>query len=175
VKIEVIDNFLTSYHRDSYANMFGGMTNEGAALFPWYFINNLNGEERLGNFYFNYTLIESFRVYNQEGLHFFNPILSKLNVSIDRVSRLKVNLYPWTSRRIHHKSHSDYDPGQNLTTCLYYVNTSNRVTIFDGKKKIRCKGNRAIIFDGSIKHHSTTPTDTNYGISINIDYREKDL
>ena len=87
------------------------------------------------------------------------------------LNRLKINLYPWTSRRIHHQTHTDYSSGQNLITCLYYVNDSNRYTIFDGKKKIRCKGNRAIFFDGSNEHHSTTPIDVNYACSINIDYK----
>ena len=50
------------------------------------------------------------------------------------------------------------------------MHESNRLTIFDGKQKIKCKNNRAIIFDGSIPHHSTTPTDANYACSVNIDY-----
>ena len=174
MKIEIIDNFLTSYQSNSYINSFNGMM-EGTGLFPWYFCNNLNGEEKRGNFYFNHTVVQGFQVFNQEQVLLFNPLLSKLKISIDRVCRLKVNLYPWTGRRIHHQTHIDYDPGQNLTTCLYYVNDSNRVTVFDGKRKIRCKKNRAIIFDGSNRHHSTTPTDANYGVSINIEYKEGDL
>ena len=50
----------------------------------------------------------------------------------------------------------------------YLIN--NGFTVFDGKRKIRSKKNRAIMFDGSTKHHSTTPTDSNWRCSINIDY-----
>ena len=72
---------------------------------------------------------------------------------------------------VHHEPHTDYEPNLGLRTCLYYVNTNNGFTIFDGKRKIRSKKNRAIIFDGSIKHHSTTPTNCNWRGSINIDFK----
>ena len=74
-----------------------------------------------------------------------------------------------------HNEHVNNFPlkqNKSLTTCLYYLNDSNRVTIFDGKRKVKAKGNRAIFFDGTNTHHSTTPTDANCGISFNIDYNK---
>ena len=82
-----------------------------------------------------------------------------------------MNLYPRTQRRVHHSTHIDYQPNSGLRTCLYYVNTNNGVTIFDGKKTVKSIKNRIALFDGSIPHHSTTLTDVNYRCSINIDYK----
>ena len=61
----------------------------------------------------------------------------------------------------------------NMFAINHYDNPScvdEQEFLDDRKKTIKCKKNRAIIFDGSILHHSTTPTDVNYGCSINIDY-----
>ena len=177
MKIEIIDDFFSSYKSDSYDKTFSQKFNE----FPWFFQNDLNGVSYLGNCYFNHVLIDNFipTATADKYFYIFVPLLSKLNLTtknnsqydLERLLRLKVNLYPRTQRRVHHSSHMDYRPNLGLRTCLYYVNTNNGFTIFDGKRKIGSKKNRAILFDGSNKHHSTTPTDCNYRCSINIDYK----
>ena len=168
MKMEIIDNFLPSYQADSYVKVFGSSSG-----FPWMFEDNLNGSFYLGNYYFNHIIINE-RKFSGDGeqyIHLFIPLLSRLKISIQDLWRLKVNLYPRTQRRIHHKSHVDYDPDSGFATCLYYVNDNNGMTVFDGKRKVRSKKNRAIIFDGATKHHSTTPTNFNWRASINIDYK----
>ena len=170
MKIEIVDNFLSDYYADSYVKIFNGIRG-GATSFPWFFNNDLNGVERMGNYYFNYQVILNYKVQSDQWLPIFEPLISTIGISFDNVWRLKVNLYPRTQRRVHHSSHMDYRPNSGLRTCLYYVNTNNGFTIFDGKRKIGSKKNRAILFDGSNKHHSTTPTDCNYRCSINIDYK----
>ena len=168
--IEIVDNFLSSYHSDILIQTLDGKL-EGQGRFPWFFNNDLNGVERMGNYYFTSSLIHDNNVLDFNWISFFNPLLSKLKLTVSDVNRLKLNLYPGTQRMVHHASHMDYRPNSGLRTCLYYVNTNNGFTIFDGKRKIRSKKNRAILFDGSNKHHSTTPTDCNYRCSVNIDYK----
>ena len=170
MKIEIVDNFLSDYCADSYVKIFNGI-GQVATPFPWAFYNDLNGVERIGNYYFNHQLILNYKVKSNEWLSIFQPLISTIGIPFDNVWRLKVNLYPRTQRRVHHSTHIDYQPNSGLRTCLYYVNTNNGFTIFDGKRKIGSKKNRAILFDGSNKHHSTTPTDCNYRCSINIDYK----
>ena len=169
MKIDIIDNFLTSYQADSYVPIFDGMK-LGTGLFPWYFTNNLNDQEYLGNYYFNTIIIQEYDIIFPYWLPIFKPLVDRIGISFDNVWRLKVNLYPRTQFRDHHHSHIDYPADSGFRTCLYYVNTNNRVTIFDGKRKVKSKKNRAIFFDGSTLHHSTTPTNCNWGCSINIDY-----
>ena len=170
MKIDIIDNFLTSYQADSYVNIFNGIK-EGMGLFPWYFKNNLNHVDGIGNYYFNHSVIMDYKVESDQWLPIFEPLISTIGISLNDVRRLKVNLYPWTRRRVHHATHRDYKPDLGLRTALYYVNTNNGVTIFDGKKTVKSMENRIALFDGSNKHHSTTPTDCNYRSTINIEYK----
>ena len=173
MNLKIIDDFLSSYHADTFIRIFDG-EHRGEGGFPWFFVTNLNNERSLGNYYFNHILIDKEQIYyNRNQLSIFNPLLDMLKVPISDVYRLKVNLYPWTQRRIHHKSHTDYPSGFDLTTALYYVNDNDGVTIFDGKKTVKSKKNRVVLFDGSIRHHSTTPTKDNYRCTINIDYKKK--
>ena len=170
MKIDIVDDFLSSYHADMYEKTFNGV-NRGLGAFPWYFANNLNDKKYKGNYYFNNCCYDDASgINNLQEIPRYEPLLSKLGITMSNVKRIKANLYPWKGRRIHHETHADYQPNMGFSTCLYYVNDSDRVTVFDRKKTIKCKKNRAIIFDGSILHHSTTPTDVNYGCSINIDY-----
>ena len=168
MNIEIIDDFLLSSYNDFYMKTFSGSSGN---TFPWYFTNNLNRKKYKGNFYFsNLTYDSEMGVNYTQQLSLYKPLLDGLNLTLSNVKRIKSNLYPWTGRRIHHQTHSDYEPNLGLKSCLYYVNDSDRLTVFDGKKRIKCKNNRAIIFDGSIPHHSTTPTNVNHACSINIDF-----
>tara|TARA_B100001175_G_scaffold275554_1_gene250501 strand:+ start:288 stop:830 length:543 start_codon:yes stop_codon:yes gene_type:complete len=179
MKIEIQDNFLSNYHADFYDDIFNGIR-EGENAFPWYFNNNLNDIKSLGNYYFTHVVLDSKRednphsqnILNQDLIDIFDPLVSKLHISKNQLKRIKVNMYPRTQSRVHHQSHRDYGPNCNMRTCLYYVNTNNGITKFDGTFKfVRSKKNRAIFFDGSNPHHSTTPTNENYRCSINIDYQ----
>ena len=171
MKVEIVDDFLSSYYADRLVDALSGIK-VGEGMFPWTFTNGLNGKNYPGNFYFTQVLISNSKRYPNEFIELFYPILNQLQVPLDDVWRLKANLYPFTHRRVHHLPHTDYEPDQGITTALYYVNTNNGVTIFDGKKTIKSKKNRVALFDGSNKHHSTTATDCNYRCTINIDYRK---
>ncbi len=168
--IQVIDNFLSDYYADTYVKVFDGIRG-GAGCFPWFFCNDLNKKSYLGNYYFNHQVIMNYKVENDLWLSIFEPLVNRIGISFNDVWRLKVNLYPRTHLRVHHEPHCDYKPDCGLRTCLYYVNDNNGMTVFDGKKKVRSKKNRAILFDGSNKHHSTTPTNCNWRCSINVDFK----
>ena len=53
---------------------------------------------------------------------------------------------------------------------LYSINTNNGFTLFENGDKVLSKENRAIIFDGKIKHKSVSQTDKKVRINININY-----
>ena len=172
MKIDIVDNFLPSYHADTLVKTFNG-TGRGDGLFPWLFINDLNEVGYLGNYYFTKDIVREWVVQDSYWMPLFSPLLEKLGCK--KPCKLKVNLYPRTQRRVHHASHVDYESNSGLITCLYYVNTNNGVTKFDGTfNSVKSKKNRAIFFDGSNKHHSTTPTDNNYRCSINIEVRREE-
>ena len=171
MNIEIIDDFLSSNYNDYYKKFLSNHPSTRSLPHAWYFVDELNDVNYKGNFYFtNMGYDSSLGVNHPDQFPAYEPLLNRLNIAMSNVKRIKSNLYPWKGRRIHHQTHTDYEPNLGLRTCLYYVNDSDRVTVFDGKKRIKCKNNRAIIFDGSIPHHSTTPTNVNHACSINIDF-----
>ena len=161
MNFEIYDDFLTEYQANTLENALI------KSDFPWYYHNNLNGKNKIGNFYFNHTLIED-GINHSDFTPLFSCILSKLKINQSKILRLKANLYPRTQLRVHHHSHTDYENGGEKFTVLYYVNTNNGYTIIDGKKKIKSKKNRILIFDGSVPHHSTTCTDVNCRSTVNF-------
>ena len=168
MNVFIKDNFLSDYQCDSIDNILSSHT------FPWYFKRNLNGPIFPGNFYFYHSVIADYKVTSQH-LSVFTPILDQIEVPIEKVKRIKANLSTRTQKRYHHEPHIDYPSNSQWTTLCYYVNSTNGPTIFNVKpwwKRVSIEGkrNRVVFFDGSFCHHSTTSTNTNYRITINIDY-----
>ena len=93
------------------------------------------------------------------------PFIDKLKIK--KLLRSKLNLYPKTHKQIIHGFHTDSRDKHNVV--LFYFNTNNGQTLFKNKK-INSKENKAVIFDGSLEHSSTTCTDQNYRITLNINY-----
>lgn len=183
MKIKIVDNFLD----DNEANIIEKvMTRQN---FPWIFRDHLNepvqnvqfwdyvedsgfassfelSSESLNNYYFAHNVVQDGKPCS-DYLDLFTPIMAKIPVENPEFTRIKANLYTRTEKRVLHKKHQDYNPGKEFT-CLYYVNTNDRYTLIDGKRKIESKKNRIAFFDGSIPHQSTTPTNTTYGCSVNF-------
>ena len=171
--MKIIDNFLSDYHADILIDNFNGMR-QGGGHFPWYFYNNLNGKSYRGNYYFTSTFINEYNIIDKTWLFLIDPLFAKLNISASSVYRLKLNMHPGTQRRVNHPVHQDYPLDFGLRTALYYVNDTNGPTVFGTgwrKTKVECKRNRVALFDGSFPHHSTTPTNSNWRCTINIDYK----
>ncbi len=167
MKIEIVDNFLPEVQWKAIDSVVSGSN------IPWYFVDNLNEGSYLGNYYFSHQLVEEQKVigpHPNQLVPIFRPVTDRLGIDFSRNYRIKLNMYPRTQRRVHHSVHRDYDTGDGMATLLYFVNDNDGVTVFDGKRKIRSKANRAALFDGSNKHHSTTPTNANYRCTINFDY-----
>tara|TARA_R100001224_G_scaffold60983_1_gene36379 strand:- start:14 stop:490 length:477 start_codon:yes stop_codon:yes gene_type:complete len=93
------------------------------------------------------------------------PFVDKLKIK--KLLRSKLNLYPKTHKQIIHGFHTDRKDKHNVI--LFYFNTNNGQTLFKNKK-INSKENKIVVFDGSLEHSSTTCTDQNYRITLNINY-----
>ncbi len=93
------------------------------------------------------------------------PFINKLKIK--KLLRSKLNLYPKTHKQIIHGFHTDRTDKHNVI--LFYFNTNNGQTLFKNKK-IDSKENKVVIFDGSLEHSSTTCTNKNYRITLNINY-----
>ena len=82
--------------------------------------------------------------------------------------RSKCNLYTKTEKLFEHKLHTDMPfPHKGF---LFYVNTNNGFTILEDGTKVESIANRALFFDSSKSHKSTTCTDEDIRVNININY-----
>ena len=94
------------------------------------------------------------------------PILGQFTYK--NIIRVKANLYPKTSKIIEHPFHIDNNGEHKVA--IYYVNSNNGKTIFKNGKSIKSEENKLLLFSGQKEHKSTTCTDENFRINININY-----
>ena len=82
--------------------------------------------------------------------------------------RAKANMYLKTNKVIKHGLHVDR-PFKHKG-CIFYINTHNGFTVLEDGTEIKSVANRALFFDSSKKHSSTSCTDQNIRVNININY-----
>jgi hypothetical protein len=81
--------------------------------------------------------------------------------------RIKLNLYPRTDILLHHYPHKDEDfKHKALILSLNTCDGGTRI----GKKFIPSIENQAFFFDASILHNSTTCTNQQARMNLNVNY-----
>lgn len=101
-------------------------------------------------------------------------ISDKADLNVHSIHRARFGMYlPIINSSLHNNIHTDME--EPHTVCLYYVNDSDGDTFFfdDNNQiieRITPKKGRIIIFDGSTLHASSMPVQSNYRMSLNIDY-----
>jgi len=135
--------------------------------FPYYFQNlvNYNHTNEDGYSYFTHTLFVDGKV-NSKLYDVFLPLINKLKIK--KLIRVKVNCYPRTSKLEIHKSHVDYSFTHK--GFLYSINTCDGKTILYDNTKIDSVENRALFFDSSKPHRSTSTTNAKVRLNVNINY-----
>ena len=160
------DNFLNPTDYKDIKNIILGEE------FPWYFqygvafsknIEMASGEDEffLGHVFFrqNQGITSSF-------YKILDPILKKLKFKA--LIRIKANLYSNHGKIVEHEDHSDFPFAHK--GALFSLNTCNGSTILKNNTKISSIANRMLLFDPSIPHRSSTCTDENTRVNININY-----
>ena len=89
-------------------------------------------------------------------------------IGIGKLTRIKINMYPNTQSVQEHGMHVDY-PWQHKTA-LFSINTCDGYTKLEDGTKIDSVANRMLLFDGRIKHTSSTCTNQVVRVNININY-----
>lgn len=158
---EVIDNFLP---QDDF-NRLSDLVHQQV---PFYFQKEINTEHiNDTQFYMTHMLynIEHEPMYST---FFWNYkiILNKLNIK--SLMRMKINLYPKTEKIETHQPHWDYK--YEHKGCLFSLNTCDGATILEDGTKIESVANRALLFDPSKLHSSTSCTNDKVRLNININY-----
>ena len=158
--IEVIDNFLPE---DNFKVL--QKTIMTPVTFPWYYVPTLSDAGDLKEYYFIHFFYESI---DHPPSQFF-PLIKKLlfKLRCRALLRAKANLYLSTPKIYEHEIHSDF--ADESKACVFYVNTNNGYTRV-GNEKIPSVANRAVIFPSKIYHRSTSCSDQQIRVNININY-----
>ncbi len=139
---------------------------------PWYPRIGVSEEGKSDGYFLMHPFYNNFKP-SSEHFNILFPILEKLDPLA--IIRIKANFYPTTKQIIHHNFHVDFldmdDSPISCKGCLFYLNTNNGKTIFENGTEIESVENRALLFDPSIYHQSTTCTDDAIGrFNINFNY-----
>jgi hypothetical protein len=146
---------------------------------PWTFLNNVasNNNEARRSVGFSYSAYSDDRVASL-AYWFLYPVLleacSKLSVVVNQLFRIRVGLYVNINSSAHNDPHVDHDYPH--LTGLYYVNDSDGDTVFfesdkiTEKLRISPKKGSFVLFDGSIYHASSNPTQHNYRTTVNYNF-----
>ena len=82
--------------------------------------------------------------------------------------RAKVNLYTKTPQIIEHTMHKDFEFEHK--GALFSLNSCDGYTLLEDGTKIDSVANRMLIFDASKNHASTTCTNQNVRMNINLNF-----
>lgn len=144
--------------------------------FPWYFLNDASivAEKDTKKYAWSHNLFE-----NNPQSNWFNSFeLSIIKIikyfNLDPSNLIRARLGMHTSKFKSEIGTRHVDQTIDHWTILYYLNSSDGNTYFYDKKKVTIKPefNKAVMFDGSIKHSSSNPVKTIRRITLNINLKK---
>tara|TARA_R100001244_G_C5103428_1_gene119386 strand:+ start:46 stop:543 length:498 start_codon:yes stop_codon:yes gene_type:complete len=164
--MRIEDNFLDKEEFDKLSSAIMGEN------FPWYYSDIItNKNDTNDKLYFVHHIYNSKRpgflerTGASDWCNLFNKFLKKLNYK--SLIRIKANLYIGTKKKVIHEAHKDFP--YKHKGCILYMNDNNGETFFE-KEKVKPKANRAIFFDPSVAHSSSSCTDQKRRVNINFNY-----
>ena len=164
MKYEVIDNFLPQDQFDNLKKLATGPD------MLWHRVNQLNdkhNEKEDFDLMFVHLLFES-NMYPPSSTFFEYFAFLQDRLDCKSLRRMKLNLYPHTSEIRTHTPHIDYDFEHK--GCILSFNTCDGATVLEDGTKIDSIENRALIFDASKPHSSTSTTNARALYNLNINY-----
>ena len=171
MKPEVVDNFL----EDKIFNSLCRLVLHDID-FPWFYTAGVARDALEGNqngFYFVHPIFEDGRGFMNASSEIRSRLkpLSKL-LDMKQLLRARLLLYVNQGEQIVHDKHIDFDDSHHAF--LLYLNSNNGYTEFHYEdkpsEKVLSTRNRAVFFDGSKPHNSSTPTDTRRRVVLAVNY-----
>ena len=161
IKTEVIDNFLPDDEFKIIRDRISG------SKFPWFYKKGVAYTDSNDGIYFTHMFFDDFDRKNED-FPLIMPILKKLNPKA--LIRIKANCYLRTLKLIKHGLHVDYKWGPT-NGMVFSINDCDGGTFLSEKNQlIASKANRAIVFDATLGHASTSCTDKDVRLNINFNY-----
>jgi len=180
--IRVIDNALPVELFDDLRNFVT------SPVFPWFFTTTTTNDYY--SMYNALTAKDFAQQYNSEfaieyvskGSAIFSQILQNYeedNLNYNYLVRMRLGLIHPRPIYTKHSMHTDF-VFPHKTALLYILGDGKNdgVTTFllNGKEEIVApKPNRLVLFDGDILHSSSTPTNSDFRIAMNINYTTKEI
>lgn len=158
---KIIDNFLDENYFLQLKNLV--ISHD----FPWFFQKNINSEQSRDDLYFYFTHI----LYSNDKPNsvFFTLFESLLNeMGYEKLIRVKLNLYPRTEKLIINASHID-DVEEHRGFLLYFNSCDSKTILKD--MHVDCVANRAVYFNPTIPHSSSSCTNAKARFSLNVNYK----
>ena len=172
MKHKVIDNFYDEDLFNGLVTLFTGKNFE--KKIPWHFNSTVGHADDEENklFYMTHMFYDR-NVPRSPHYEKLFPLLHELGIANWGLIRLKANLYPNTERLQEHPMHVDYR--FKHSAAILSLNTCDGYTKLTDGTKIDSVANRMLLFDGSEKHCSTTTTNVQARMNININYMQAQL
>jgi hypothetical protein len=172
--IQIIDNAIPLSMQNHIEHQFM------SSSFPWFFIHGIAG----GNTFGAVDDVDGWAHIvrkNGQAISQLDDLLTsalyvaaeKANIRVDFVERIRAGLFTPVGKELIHASHVDYEYPH--LAMLYYVVDSDGPTVFynpDGTimDAVDPKKGRAVIFDGLIRHASSSPVESRRRIVINYNF-----
>ena len=86
------------------------------------------------------------------------------------LTRIKANFYPRTTEVQLHPWHCDTSTMEGMRGALLSLNTCDGFTGFADGTEVDSVENRLVLFDATKKHHSTSCSNAQYRLNINVNY-----
>ncbi len=165
--IEIVDDYLSeSDHKLLSETLIG---KNSPINFDWYYnphkvCDGDDGDQLNHLFYKIGTKSNQFSL--------ITPLLARFNLIA--IHRIKANLELNKNKIYRSPFHYDWqdpitgEPTEKMSVGIYYVNTNNGYTEFEGGTVIESVANRMIVFPGNLKHRGVTQTDTKVRCVINF-------
>lgn len=164
IRYEIIDNFLDK-------EKFNDLKSKtiDSESFPLYYKQYVSREENKDGSYFTHCFLDNGNVNSSMFDYIFYLMSEKIH--FEKIYRVQLNLYPKTFLKKKHAFHVDFEFPHKA--CLLYLNTNNGKTIlknFPFDISVSSISNRALFFDSSLQHRSTTCTDKEFRSNIIFNY-----
>tara|TARA_Y100000356_G_C11207698_1_gene261520 strand:+ start:114 stop:683 length:570 start_codon:yes stop_codon:yes gene_type:complete len=174
-QMKVIDKFLPTSDFIAIRDIFQSED------LPWYLGHGISGSDStnailnpLDNYYFVHLLYFNYMITSQHFEVVKDAIEKALKAHIgngfNTITRIKANLYTRTEEVQVHPFHSDTGDIDGLKGALISLNTCDGYTGFHDGTEVDSVENRCVIFDSSKQHHSTSTSNAQYRLNINVNF-----
>ena len=157
--MKVIDSAIDDDVIDDYMSIIT------SADFPWFYAQGTPNQSHQHNFNLKHIYVLDDGIQNSQYQSHLDPFLSVLNV--DKVHRSWVNCDIWDRTNRVEGMHQDREIG---TTALFYLNTCNGFTLFEGGCKVQSKKGRMAMFPSSKPHSAVRQTNVIRRFTLTIVY-----